>query len=424
MLRKIPLLKRSATLVLLVFGLRLGAAWAQTESVLYSFCSQGGCADGREPIAGVVVDQQGNLYGTTQHGGAQGGGTVFQLNLEGQETVLYSFCVQPNCADGAFPQAGVALDPKGNLYGTTASGGALDGCGGLGCGSVFKLTPAGQETVLDSLAGYYGYTPVAGVVFDQKGNLYGTTLFGGDYQYQCRVNGSIGCGVVFGLTPKGKEIVLHSFCTQANCADGAEPSAGLVPDPQGNGYGTTLYGGAHGNGVVFKLTPDGKYRVLYSFCAQANCTDGAEPAAGVVLDQEGNLYGITSWGGAHGNGVVFKLTPTGKETVLYSFCAQANCADGSTPVAGLVLDQNRNLFGTTRIGGAYSNYWCSYGCGVVFRITPKGSETVLYSFCAQTNCIDGAEPQAGLAFDQQGNLYGTTSIGGAYDGGVVFKLTP
>jgi uncharacterized repeat protein (TIGR03803 family) len=419
------------TRVLLVFAALLGAAGAQTESVLYSFCAQGGnsCTDGSGPIAGMVLDQKGNLYGTTPAGGAHRSGAVFKLTPQGRETVLYSFCAQSNCVDGEVPQAGLVFDPKGNLYGTTSEGGIYyDACGGLGCGTVFRLTPAGQETVLDSLAGYYGYNPVAGVVFDQKGSVYGTAYSGGDY----------GGGVVFKLTPKGKEIVLHNFCAQggSNCTDGTNPNAGLVFDQKGNLYGTTLSGG-NGNhcylgcGVVFKLTPEGRYTVLHGF----EGSDGESPEAGLTFDQKGNLYGTTAYGGNglcypyNGCGVVFKLTPKGKETVLYTFCPQTNCPDGANPYAGLVFDQKGNLYGTTVSGG-------TPGSGVVFRLTPKGRETVLYSFCAQTNCTDGANPYAGLVLDQKGNLYGTTRFGGAYNPsacsdefgyygcGAVFMLTP
>jgi uncharacterized repeat protein (TIGR03803 family) len=390
--------------------------------VLYSFCAQNNCADGGEPSAGLIFDQKGNLYGTTVEGGrydgcgnGEGCGVVFKLTPKGKETALYSFCAQNNCTDGDGPIAGLVFDEKGNLYGTTYNGGAYDGCNsGVGCGAVFKLTPGGEETVLYSFCAQSncadGDFPSAGMVFDEKGNMYGTTFWGG--------NG--GDGVVFKLTPEGKETVLYNFCVQSRCADGQHPAAGLIFDKNGNLYGTTRYGGVDGDGVVFKLTPKGKETVLYSFCAQQNCADGADPLAGLVFDQKGNLYGTTYWGGTSykDGGVVFKLTPKGKETVLYSFCAQQNCADGEQPYAGLVLDQKGNLYGTTSVGGAGQE-------GVVFKLTPKGKETVLHSFpeCV-THCTDGEVPLAGVIFDQKGNLYGTTQQGGAYGGGIVFKLTP
>jgi uncharacterized repeat protein (TIGR03803 family) len=431
-LGKISFAKRSAIQVLLVLGVLVGAAWSQTEGVLYSFCAQNNCIDGSNPEAGLVLDQKGNLYGTTYYGGPSscegvGCGLVFKVGPKGKETALYNFCAQRDCTDGALPLAGLIFDQKGNLYGTTQAGGAH------GYGVVFKLTPEGKETVLYSFCAHTkaavctdGASPHAGVVFDQKGNLYGTTTGGGAHGY----------GTVFKLTPKGREAVLYSFCAQNNCTDGEYPYAGVILDLTGNLYGTTSSGGAFercedasGCGVVFKLTPKGKYTVLHNFCAQTNCTDGEYPYAGVVFDQRGNLYGTTVEGGhsdiscgSYGCGVVFKLTPKGKETVLYSFCAQSNCTDGAAPYAGLVFDKEGSLYGTTAGGGL-----CAL-CGVVFKLTPKGRETVLYSFCAQGNCNDGVIPTAGLTFDQKGNLYGTTVYGGPggyYNGsGVVFKLTP
>jgi uncharacterized repeat protein (TIGR03803 family) len=440
MFEKSSLRNRCVILLLLVFGLLLGAASAQTESVLYSFCEQSHCTDGSRPYAGVVLDQNGNLYGTTFFGGAYNGscgsgcGVVFQLTLKGKYSVLYSYCVQTVCADGQYPEAGVVFDQKGNLYGTTVLGGAnhnstCDSGYGYGCGVVFKLTPKGKETVLYSFCAKDncsdGWGPVAGLTLDQNGNLYGTTSYGA--LWLCGES-DVGC-VVFKLTPKGKEIVLYSFCAQKDCTDGAGPIAGLTLDQKGNLYGTTAGGGAHYRGVVFRLTPEGKETVLHSFCAQANCSDGAIPSAGVVFDQKGNLYGTTTGGGAHEGGVVFRLTPEGKYSVLYSFCAENNCADGQYPEAGVVFDQKGNLYGTTYSGGAYNNYdICDngggYGCGVVFKLTPKGKETVLYSFCAQANCTDGAEPVAGLAFDRNGDLDGTALSGGAHGYGAIFKLTP
>jgi uncharacterized repeat protein (TIGR03803 family) len=429
MLRESFLLKRMAMLVLLVLGVLLGSAWAQTESVLYSFCAQSdNCTDGANPYAEVVLDQKGNLYGTTVCGGLNGDcsncfgpcGVVFKLTPEGKETVLYSFCIQTNCADGEEPAAGLIFDREGNLYGTTEYGGANND------GVVFKLTPRGKYTVLHSFCARDncrdGMSPQVGLVLDQQENLYGTTQYGGAY----------GGGVVFKVTPEGKETVLYSFCAQGPpCTDGANPLARLVFDQEGSLFGTTYRGGdpsgcgGYGCGVVFKLTPEGKETVLHSFCTQANCPDGAQPSAGLVSDRKGNLYGTTSGGGAYQSGVVFKLTPKRKETVLYGFCAQSNCADGALPLAGPVFDQRGNLYGTTPYGGAH-------GAGVVFKLTPKGKETVLYSLCEQGGCTDGYQPFAGVVFDQKGNLYGTTQYGGfsnypydCYKGcGVVFKLTP
>jgi uncharacterized repeat protein (TIGR03803 family) len=422
---KISLMKRSALLVLLVSGVLSSAAWGQRETVLHSFCAQTGCADGQMPEAGLVFDQKGNLYGTTISGGIYNEecrilcGVVFKLTSEGEETALYSFCTQTNCADGALPVSGLVFDEKGTLYGTAYGGGNNNSSNCVfGCGVVFELTPERKYAVLYTFCAETdctdGETPDAGLVVDQKGNLYGTTIGGG-------ANGQ---GVVFRLTPEGKETVLYSFCAQTNCTDGGEPSAGLTFDQEGNLYGTTYYGGNSseceygGCGVVFKLTPEGKETVLYSFCAQTNCTDGGQPYAGLTFDQKGDLYGTASYGGVNGQGVVFRVTPEGEETVLYSFCTEANCHDGSDPHGGVVFDEKGNLYGATYSGGAPSN------SGVVFKLTAEGKYAVLYSFCWNNNCTDGATPYAGVILDQKGNLYGTTFRGGAYGSGVVFKLTP
>ena len=414
--------KRSALLALLLVSPLLGAACAQTESVLYNF------PNGWEPNGGLVFDQKGNLYGTTWFGGDDNNGVVYKLTPEGKETILYAFCPKGEpCFDGEYPLASLVLDRNENLYGTASAGGRRK-CfdGDYACGVVFKLTPKGKETVLYSFCAQDncadGRYPTAGVVFDQKGNLYGTTSYGGATE-DCP-DAYTGCGVVFKLSPCGKETVLYRFCAHANCTDGWFPISGVILDEKGNLYGTTILGGAYGQGTVFKVTPEGKETVLDSFCEQGGtqCTDGAMPFAPVALDRKGNLYGATRYGGAgssclgtYGCGVVFELTPHGKYTVLYNFCSQSNCADGAEP-NGVILDAKGSLYGTAFYGGAY--YY-----GTAFRLSPTGEETVLYSFCSQDNCADGSYP-GWVIFGQTGNLYGTTEFGGADRGGVVFKLTP
>jgi uncharacterized repeat protein (TIGR03803 family) len=276
-----------------------------TYTVLYSFCRLPSCSDGSTPEAGLIVDSAGNLYGTTTGGGVStslcaGCGTVFKLAPDGTETVLYSFCSKPGCNDGLGPQAGLIADSTGNLYGTTHDGGG-SGCGGLGCGVVFKISPGGTETVLTGASD--GAGPSAGLIADSAGNLYGTT---GD-------GGAAGQGVVFKVSPGGTETVLHSFTG----SDGATLQPGLIADSSGNLYGMTTQGGASGQGVVFKLAPAGTFRVLYSFCGLGlPCSDGAQPFAGLFADSSGNLYGTTIGGGSgtacQGSpcGVVFKLKGT------------------------------------------------------------------------------------------------------------------
>ncbi len=321
-----------------------------TETILHSFGPNGG--DGYDPLAGVVRDKKGNLYGTSIYGGAYGGGTVFKLTPSGSETILFSFGA--NGTDGYSPTAPVVLDKKGNLYGTTAKGGPH------GAGTVFKLTRKGSETILHSFDAAIGdgSEPSGGVVLDKEGNLYGTTEFGG--AYGC--GNGYGCGTVFKLTPKGKETILHSF--NNNGTDGFYPLGGVVMDKNGNLYGTTLYGGAYscfgyGCGTVFELTPPGTETILYSL-NRDNGTDGFNPFAGLVRDETGNLYGTTFFGGAYSDGTVFEVTPSGTETILSSFGSNG---DGHLPSGGLVLDKKGNLYGTTAKGGAY-------GYGTVYKVTP------------------------------------------------------
>lgn len=379
-------------------------ASAQTETVLHSFCAQSGCADGQHPEARLVLDPSGNLYGTTDLGGANALGTVFEVTVSGIESVLYSFCAQEDCKDGYHPRAGLILDAEGNLYGGIYDGGTHDG------GVVAEFSPTGAETVLYNFCSERGcqdgYYPHADLIMDKSGNLYGTTQYRGAY----------GGGNVFEVSSNGTESVIYGFCQQSGCTDGNAPKAGLALDAKGNLYGTTYKGGAHGEGVVFEITPGGTETVLYSFCGQANCTDGSEPEADLILDKNGNLYGTTYGGGANGKGTVFEVSPSGVETVLYSFCPQTGCKDGARPEAGLVMDAKGNLYGTTYSGGGNKRR------GTVFEVTPSGTETVLHAFFAKGT--DGYNPSASLVMDAKGTLYGTTLHGGAYGGGTVFQVVP
>ena len=294
-------------------------------------------------------------------------------------TTLYSFCSAPNCTDGWYADAGLIQDDAGNLYSTTYLGGYSGCANGYGCGTVFTLDTKGHETVLYSFCpgGYPcgdGNNPVAGLIQDGAGNLYGTTFYGGNSGDGC---GNCGGGTVFKVDGTGHETALYSFCSAPNCTDGTYPSAGLIQDAAGNLYGTTINGGnpnsdcpfgAYGCGTVFKLDDTGRETVLYSFCSAPNCTDGAKPEAGLIQDAAGNLYGTTYQGGANGEGTVFRVNSTGGEAVLYSFCSAPNCTDGAYPYAGLIQDSAGNLYGTTSFGGA--NVGCDYGagCGTVFKL--------------------------------------------------------
>ncbi|HEV2380969.1 MAG TPA: choice-of-anchor tandem repeat GloVer-containing protein [Terriglobia bacterium] len=329
-------------------------------------------------------------------------------------TVFHTF----SDADGDRLQGGLIRDGGGNLYGTTVAGGNGGDCinyFGGGCGVVFKLDPSGNETVLYNFSGGAdGAYPYAGLVRDAAGNLYGTTLYGGNTS-SC----VDGCGAVFKVDPAGNETVLHTF---TGGGDGGAPYAGLILDGAGNLYGTTYGGGPYGDGTVFKLDPSGNETVLYGFTGGA---DGGVPYAGLILDPAGNLYGTTSEGGIlsycfpgvfiPGCGVVFKLDPAGKETVLYKFTGGA---DGASPVAALILDAAGNLYGTAGEGGNKTGLCYSEGCGVVFKLDPAGKETVLHEFIGK----DGANPAGGLIRDSAGNLAGTTYNGGSYRSGVLFEL--
>ncbi len=353
------------------------------ETVLYSFT---GGADGGTPTAGVIRDPAGNLYGTTNLGGAAGFGVVYEVDTTGHETVLYSFTGGP---DGGKPSAGVIRDPEGNLYGTTGSGGVSD------FGVVYTLDATGHETVLHSFTGDTdGGSPIAGVIRDSEGNLYGTTYAGG----------LSGAGVVYKLDTGGDETILYSF---AGGADGRNPNAGVIRDAAGNLYGTTWDGGL-GFGVVYSVNPAGDEKVLYSFTGGA---DGGLLMAGVTGDLSGNLYGTASSGGVANEGVVYKVNAAGHETVLYGFPGPAK---GNLPYGGVIGDAAGNLYGTTDTGG-------SAGAGVVYKLDAAGQETVLYTF---TGGADGRNPWSGVVRDAAGNLYGTTLSGGASNAGVVYKVDP
>jgi uncharacterized repeat protein (TIGR03803 family) len=262
------------------------------ETVLHSF--QGGTTDGNAPLASLIQDSEGNLYGTTCQGGSTNNGTVFKITPSGQETVLYSF---QDGSDGSFPVSSLIQDGEGNLYGTTFLGGSTDN------GTVFKITPSGQETVLYSFQdGSDGNNPSSGLILGRDGNAYGITHTGGNKND----------GTVYKITASGQETVLYSF---QGGTDGSAPLGGLVLGSDGNFYGTTLYGGSGassscdkvGCGAVFKITPSGQETVLYSF---QGGTDGGHPASSLIQDSEGNLYGTTSEGGSNNAGTVFRLTVT------------------------------------------------------------------------------------------------------------------
>ena len=461
-------------------------AQAQTEVVIYNFCSQPNCADGEGPASSLTRDGAGNFYGTTALGGANLQGTVFELSPNGDggynETVLYSFCSAQNCADGNDPSSTVIFDGAGNLYGTACSGGAngqgvVSSCGAgfNGYGVVFELSPqpgggcpsgsnSGNgwcETVVYSFKSTPdGASPFAGLSIDASGNLYGTTYGGGS-----------GSGTVYELSPNGKggwsESVLYSFCAQAKCADGAHPDGQLqAGNGNGNFYATTESGGASAAGTVFGLSPaphggcpSGSYTgngwcetILHNFAGHP--TDGTYPSGTPTLDSAGNLYGTTVYGGKgrcadvyKGCGTVWKLIPSGgayTETVIHAFqsgpglfgcCFAIQAPD--LPFPGVVLDGSGNLYGMTTYGGNPS--YCQekgkradlQSCGAIFELiggkkATKYTSQLLWIF----DLADGAHPMASLIWNG-GNFYGTTYDGGLgdfcpyLDGcGAAFEFTP
>jgi uncharacterized repeat protein (TIGR03803 family) len=382
-----------------------GAHAASSEKVLYAF--KGG-NDGQSPMANLVFDKAGNIYGTTRYGGANDEGTVFELTPKTggkwTQSTIHTFGTGK---DGIEPQGALLIDAAGSLYGTAAGGGTK------GAGVVYKLDPiAGgkwKETVLHNFSGRLdGGHPFGNLIFDGGGNLYGTTSEGGSHEY----------GAVFELTPgtngKWTNKTLHSF--NDNGHDGYGPLAGLVFDATGNLYGTTYQGGSKRYGIVFQLVlgSNGTWteHIIHNF-NPANGHDGAYSDAALAVDLQGHLYGTTNSGGkSEFYGVAFELTPeTG--SILHSF---SGGDDGSEPDAGLILDAAGNLYGTTSVGSKN---------GVVFELTPgtggKWTETVLHRFSSTS---DGSEPYAGVVFDTSGLLYGTTKIGGANGMGVVFQIQP
>ncbi|MGD0569390.1 MAG: choice-of-anchor tandem repeat GloVer-containing protein [Candidatus Sulfotelmatobacter sp.] len=344
------------------------------------------------PEGSLVQAGNGNFYGTAPQTGSSSVGSVFEITPQGELVTLYSFCPQGgNCTDGDFPAAGLVQASNGNFYGTTTFGGADDG------GTVFEITPAGTLTTLYSFCAEAhctdGEFPFAGLVQAHDGNFYGTTSYAGAHHG----------GTVFEITPAGKLTTLYSFCAEANCADGSGPYAPLLQARNGNFYGTTPYGGPSGlEGTVFEITPGGKLTTLYSFCKQTNCADGDYPN-GLVQARDGNFYGTTSGNVAAGPwGTVFEITPKGELTTIYTFCSQTNCTDGANPVAGLIQASDGNFYGTSSEGGAS-------GYGTAFEISAVGKLTTLYSFCVRADCGDGMNPFAGLMQATNGNFYGTTS---------------
>jgi len=382
---------------------------AQTLTILANFNGK----DGGRPANALVQATDGNFYGTTNAAGANRSGTIFRMSPSGEVTTLYNFCPQAGCADGRGVSSPLVQGADGNLYGTTSVGGYHNSaiCG-TGCGTIFKITLSGVETTFYTFCTVGppcdGLFPV-GLVQAADGELYGTTSFGGATS-DCES----GCGTVYKITPGGKLTTLHTFTE----AEGNHPNSAPIQAANGDFYGTTTQGGTgtFSSGSVYRMTPSGDVTSLYTFCHQDNCADGEAPYGSLVQATDGDFYGITGWGGAYGVGTVFRITPSGSLTTLYSFCAGGYpCADGSVPYAGLVQAANGDFYGTTQFGGASNS-------GTIFKITPSGVLTTVYSFCSLANCADGNDPLGGLIQAANGELYGNAWAGGTINAGTVYSL--
>jgi uncharacterized repeat protein (TIGR03803 family) len=368
------------------------SAQADTFTTLVNFNGTNGASP---YYMSLVQGTNGNLYGTTEGGGANNGGTVFRVTPSGTLTTLYNFCAQTGCTDGYEPYAGLVLGTDGNFYGTTYEGGAND------AGTVFKITSAGVLTVLHSFnISVDGAFPYAALIEATNGKLYGTTSEGG----------ANGFGTVFSITTGGTLTTLASF------PDGYS-TASLVQGANGIFYGTTFDGGPNHAGTVFSITAGGTLTTLYNFCSLAACADGSNPLAALIQATNGDFYGTTyqgGTGGGSGDGTVFSITPGGTLTTLHSFDG-AN--DGEVPYAGLIQASNGTFYGTTENGGPS-------GAGTVFSITSGGKLTTLATFSDITG--GGYFPEGGLLQATNGTLYGTTTYGTTVEGGandgIVFSL--
>jgi uncharacterized repeat protein (TIGR03803 family) len=386
-------------LTLIAVFLLPALAGAQTFTTLYNFS---GGTDGASPIAGVIQDSLGNLYGTTYQGGGSDDGVVFRLDTAGNESALYSFS---GGTDGSEPFGPVLRDSEGSLYGSTAYGGDLQKClvSGPGCGVVFKIDTAGNETVLHTFTGGKtdGCVPVGALQMDASGNLYGTASGCGAHAK----------GAVFKLTPNGKESLMHSFA--GGSSDGAYPGSVLM-DKEGNLYGVTQGGGGkncggEGCGVLFKLSKKGTLTMLHRFAGGAR--DGCQPEGSVAMDGAGNLYGTATVCGSAGEGNVWKVNKSGSETILHNFAGGSS--DGCLPEAGVVLDSSGNLYGDTASCGA-SDY------GTLYELSASGEFSLRLSFDGS----NGSQPVDNLLWTANSELLGTAFAGGTSNFGTVFSYIP
>lgn len=371
--------------------------------------------NGRYPQGTLIQGLDGNLYGTTEYGGGGQIGNVFQTSPQGVLQNVHSLCPNyPECMDGADPWGGLVLATNGNYYGTTSD---AFWSNNVFPGTVFELAPGGKFKTLLWFTEANGAVPLSSLVQGRDGNLYGTANAGGDYSD----------GTFFKMTLSGELTTLYSFCAKVNCADGEFPNA-ISQGRDGNFYGTTLYGGTgayctNGTcGTVFKITPGGQLTTLYSFCSLQNCADGAFPTGNVIQGEDGNLYGATDSGGTgqycvpsttvYTCGTFFKLKPDGVLTTLYSFCSVGVNCLDGSSAYGGIVEGTDGNFYGTTWQGGTNSGRYCSGCGTVYRVTKAGVMTTIYNFCAESQCADGFKPLGGLMQATNGLIYGTAYYGG------------
>jgi uncharacterized repeat protein (TIGR03803 family) len=430
-MRKLELGKIACIVVVFCVAAAVGSS-AQTFTTLVKFNGTPQPANPSQLVAGI----DGNIYGVTSAGGANGtsqnatGGTLFRMTPAGKVSVLYSFCALANCADGNRPN-GLIQTANGKFYGTAGNGGASDAaiCSSVGgCGTFFEIGPGHPLKTLYSFCSRAncndGFGPSgAPLAVGRNGNIYGTTDGGGNLNGDN--NCEDGCGTIYEITPTGALTTLHVFCSTSSCPEGSDGN-GLTRFSDGNFYGATLasLSGNFGGGL-YRITPGGDLTVLHTFDPEGDDGD-AEPTPPIQA-ADGTIYGTVLSGGANGSGFFYKMVG-GKLITLYSFCALANCADGAGPNQ-VIQGSDGNFYGTT-LFGANTNADCfPTGCGTLFQITPTGTLTTLHSFCSETNCTDGGAPRGALIQAASGISYGATSTGGAsskcggFGCGTIFSLS-
>ncbi len=389
-------------------------AHAQTLTTLQSFTGTNGAFPNTSvtpPVKShhrVCQHTNGNFYGTTPFGGAYDLGVVYQetpASSGGVVTTIFSF----NGTDGEVPESTLVVGSDGNLYGTTELGGAN------GLGTVFKITTTGTLTTLHSFSGADGEYPIGALVQGSNGNFYGATYAGGN---------STGSGTIFEITSGGSLTTLYSF----SGPDGAQPEGDLVQSPwNGNFYGVTFAGGSvssnypSGAGTAFQISSSGALSTVYDFCTKTNCNDGAYPQGPLSPDSNGNFYGTTFFNGAYAAGTLFQINTYSLLHTLYHFCSKGGsgvCLDGAEPAGGPVVGNDGNLYGVTLLGG--TNY--AEDGGTLYQFTPWGVLNTFYNFCSKANCADGQEPEAPLVQGSDQNFYGSTAFGGTDNYGTSFIL--